>query len=254
MTDCASLRAQAAGLVALPEDDPQRGEAMAHARGCAGCARALREAERLQGLLGEAEPGRVPAEVLAKASQTILSDLRREVRRRVAASAGAACAAFALLLLVSRHRSPALEDRAIAAGLAVAAAALAAAATRWARAAIPAAVAAALAGAAFAGSSGQLGGGLGVDCVAAEIAAAGMVVGAMWLALRGGSTSPARSAVAAAAAAGALAGDAALQLTCGERSSLPHLLLFHVGGVLAAAALGALLRRRQVEGSPSGLR
>jgi hypothetical protein len=252
MIDCAHIQAEAAGLAALPPGDPERDEALAHARGCDGCARALREAERLQALLGEAEPAPVPPEVLARASRAILSDLRREARRRAASSAGAACVAFVLLTALARQRSPAPGDRALAAALAIAAVALAVAATRWARAAIPAAAAAALAGAAAAGSWGPFDGVLGLDCTAAEIAAAGAVVGAMWLALRGGSTSPARSAVAAAAAAGALAGDAALQLTCAGRGHLPHLLLFHVGGVLAAAALGGLLRRRRVEASPSG--
>jgi hypothetical protein len=250
--ECARIRAEAAGLAALPPGDPEREEATAHARGCAGCARALREAERLQALLGEAEPTPLPDEVLARASQAILSDLRREARRRVAASAAAACAAFVLLAALGRQRSAAPGDRAIAAGLALAAVALAAAATRWARAAVPAALAAALAGAVAAGSWAPLDGALGLDCAASEIAAAGLVVGAMWLALRGGSTSPARPAVAAAAAAGALAGDAALQLTCAGRGDLPHLLVFHVGGVLAAAALGGLIRRRRADASPAG--
>ncbi|HEY6001519.1 MAG TPA: hypothetical protein VIV57_01515, partial [Anaeromyxobacter sp.] len=53
------------------------------------------------------------------------------------------------------------------------------------------------------------------------------------------------SAMAAAAAAGALAGDAALQLACPARAAMPHLLAFHVGGVvLAAAAAGLAWRRR----------
>jgi hypothetical protein len=47
--------------------------------------------------------------------------------------------------------------------------------------------------------------------------------------------------VAAAAAAGALAADAALQVTCAAHTAVPHLLAFHVGGiVLAAAAAGVL--------------
>jgi hypothetical protein len=41
-----------------------------------------------------------------------------------------------------------------------------------------------------------------------------------------------------AAAAGALAGHAALHLTCPVRAATPHLLAFHAGGVLLAAALG----------------
>jgi hypothetical protein len=97
------------------------------------------------------------------------------------------------------------------------------------------------------GHPGPLAVEVGVRCLATEIASAAMVVGAAWLAIRGGTTSPARSAVAAAAAAGALAGDAALQLTCAARDAIPHLLAFHVGGVLLAVVGASLLwgaRRR----------
>src|SRR5262249_62275605 len=45
---------------------------------------------------------------------------------------------------------------------------------------------------------------------------------------------------ACVAAAGALAGQAALPLTCPRRLDLPHLFAFHVGGVALAALIGAL--------------
>ncbi len=48
-------------------------------------------------------------------------------------------------------------------------------------------------------------------------------------------------------AAGAVAGVPALQLTCLAHTSLPHLLVFHVGGVLLATAVAGsaweLIRR-----------
>jgi hypothetical protein len=49
--------------------------------------------------------------------------------------------------------------------------------------------------------------------------------------------------LAAAAAAGALAGDAALQVTCSAHGVGLHLLAFHAGGVVLAAAAASLLRR-----------
>jgi hypothetical protein len=49
--------------------------------------------------------------------------------------------------------------------------------------------------------------------------------------------------MAAAASAGALAGYAALQVTCAAHAAIPHLVAFHVGGVLLAAGGAALLWR-----------
>jgi hypothetical protein len=49
--------------------------------------------------------------------------------------------------------------------------------------------------------------------------------------------------MAAAAAAGALAGVAALQLTCGAHVAAPHVLAFHAGGVVLAAVTARLAWR-----------
>ena len=46
MTSCERIRADAAGLAALPAGDTERREAFAHARECSACARVLEEAER----------------------------------------------------------------------------------------------------------------------------------------------------------------------------------------------------------------
>ncbi len=62
------------------------------------------------------------------------------------------------------------------------------------------------------------------------------MLAAGWLALRGGTSTLTRRAAAATAAAGALAGDAALQVTCDAHGFGAHLLAFHAGGVLLAAA------------------
>jgi hypothetical protein len=52
---------------------------------------------------------------------------------------------------------------------------------------------------------------------------------------------PAPGALAQAAAAGALAGQAALHLACPGRHDVVHLWGFHVAGVAAAALVGFLL-------------
>jgi hypothetical protein len=54
---------------------------------------------------------------------------------------------------------------------------------------------------------------------------------------------PNATTFASFAAAGALAGQAALDLTCPDRSGTPHLVLFHLAGVLLAALLGAFVGR-----------
>ena len=46
---------------------------------------------------------------------------------------------------------------------------------------------------------------------------------------------------AAVAAAGALAAQAALHITCPSRTAMAHLLVFHTGGVLLAAMIGAMI-------------
>lgn len=240
MTDCDRIRADAAGLAALPGGDVERREAWAHARGCPGCARALEEAERLQAVLGVAPPPLGDGGP-ARAPGAIVSELQREARRRMLASGVAVAAAFALCVALARHRSPSRLDWALALALAASAGALGMASRRWAAAVVAVAPIAALGAAMGAGAAGALRGPLGVECIATELACAAFVVLGAWLALRRGTSSLAPGSVAAGAASGAVAGAAALQLICPAHASLPHLLAFHVGGVLlAAAAAGAV--------------
>jgi hypothetical protein len=243
MTTCERLRAEAAGLVALPPGDPEREAAFAHAAGCQGCARALRQAERLQALLAEAEPGALPPGAPARAARAIEEELVREGRRRSGWSAGMAALAAVLLLAVARHRGGSALDWCLFAGLGAAAAALAGLAARRPGAALAGALLSALAAAGLAGHAGPLEAEAGLHCVLSELVCAGAVVWAGWMALRGGTTVPARSAVAAGAATGGLAGAAALQVTCGSHGVAGHLLLFHAGGLVLAVALAALLWR-----------
>jgi hypothetical protein len=236
------VRADAPGLVALPIDDPERVAAWSHASGCAECARALREAERLQTLIAGWGPGRLPVGALERAGRDIVVDLRREARRRALASIAAVCIAVLVFVVLARNRSGSTEDWSRAAVLGGFAIFLAAFARRCPLLVVGMTMLAALAAGIVSGGT-PLAGAPGVHCLATEAASAAMVVGAVWLVIRGGTTSPARSAIAAAAAAGALAGDAALQISCGAQAEVPHLLAFHVGGVLLAAAGASLLWR-----------
>jgi predicted anti-sigma-YlaC factor YlaD len=168
------------------------------------------------------------------------STTSRGGRARTASPVLAVIAAFGLILGLASSRSSSAEDWALALALAAAAPGLAALSGRFSFGVIAAAVLAALAAALARGGEGPLVLSNGVHCLLAEIASAAAVAGAVWLARRPGRPARARHDLVAAAAAGALAADAALHVTCGAAGSLPHLLVFHVGGVVAAAA-GAML-------------
>lgn len=242
MTECERIRAEAPGLAALRADDPERIAARSHASGCAGCERALREAERLQSLLAVAEVEPLPASAFERASGEIRRQLRREAWRRLVGSIAAVSASVVVFVGIGRTRSPSPADWALAAVLWAIAVALAAAASKRPLLVTAAALLSAVAATAISAASGPLAPSTGLECLATEVLSAAVVVGAVWFAVRDGTTSPARSAIAAAAAAGALAGDAALQVTCAAHT-VPHLLAFHVGGVVLAAAGASLLWR-----------
>lgn len=82
-----------------------------------------------------------------------------------------------------------------------------------------------------------------LPCVIHELAAAALAVTALsiWHKDRS-SRSP--SSVAGVAALGALAGDASLHIACRSSNELLHVLVFHVGGVAAAAAFAAIYAAR----------
>ena len=245
MTSCDRLRRDAAGLAALPAGDPDGEEARAHARGCPGCARALLEAERLQAAMADAAaPSPFGPDAGAGASRAITSELRQEARRRALAAGVAAGVAFALCVALARHRSPAAQDwlAALALALAGLASAAGSASRRWALLAVAAAPALALALALATGEPGEVHPGIGAHCLATELACAALVVAAAWFALRRGTSSLGLRAATAAAGAGALAGLAALQLTCPAHTARPHLLSSHVAGVLLALSAAALWR------------
>ena len=157
-------------------------------------------------------------------------------------------AVLGLLLAFGRHRSQAPGDWILGALLAAAALAVAALSGRMALGVVVAGLSAALAAAVLGGSAGALAADHGVVCFSMEILSASVVGAAAWLGARGGSGAMARRAVAGGAVAGALASDAALQITCGAHDSMPHLLAFHAGGVVLVAMAALLaLRGRAVE-------
>lgn len=234
---CERLRRDAAGLATLPSGDPEREAAYLHARGCAGCAAALREGERLVALLERLPPEPAPsAALLQRAAAPVLSDLAPAAPPALVPLAAFAAAAIATVGARAHSGSP--RDWIAGAALVLGAVALAALSARGVLVAVAAVVASALFAIAG-GERGPLEPAEGLVCLATELATAAVPLLVAVALARRGRVSGAGD-LAAVAAAGALAGQAALEVTCGAGHAASHVLAFHVGGVLAAALLGAL--------------
>jgi hypothetical protein len=150
----------------------------------------------------------------------------------------AAFAAAVIATVAARSHSGSPRDWIAGAVLALAAVGLAALSPRGGGVAAAAVVVSALFAVAGRGP-GPLALDEGLMCLATELAAAAVpLLAAVALARRGRLAGAGH--LAAVAAAGALAGQAALEITCHAGHASAHLLAFHVGGVFAAALLGAL--------------
>ncbi len=193
-------------------------------------------------LLADARPVPLPAPVMARVSRLVLA-LQAGDRRRIGWSTAAVCAATLLLVVLARERSTTVRDWILATVLFFAAAGLVVL-TRRVSLSIAAGVS---------GRAGSIEWALGWHCVALESASACAVMGAGWLAMRRRFFTIGQGSVIGTEAAGALAGDAALHLTCRAHASLPHLPLFHLGGIVLAAMLArAIWRTRSALKPASG--
>ncbi len=254
MSACDELRPQAALVASLPAGDPQRENFLLHASTCEGCTQALRAGERLLRLI-EASPLPGPsAAALHLASVPILAELRAAKPARAKARIGgvpvwlvqaaAVIPGFLVPIWMGQH----LEWDGIAAALlALVAASLLAATAGTLRAGALVVLAAA---AAFAFAAGGVPGvpAAGVqihwaelECTVSELLAAALPLGAAAVVF-GRNSSP--GALAQAAAAGALAGQAALHIACPGRHDAVHLWGFHLAGVAAAALIGYAVEGR----------
>jgi hypothetical protein len=241
---CDRIAADLPGLAALPPDDPERAAAETHARDCPHCGPAFAEADHLMRALDAAAPLPAPSpRALLHAAAPILSDLapaaeRGGSARRALVPAAAAIAAWALPLAVARR--PVAGGRGLGISLALAfVAALAAAATVSSGGVLAGALP--VLSAVFslnAGNGPAFEAGLGIHCALTELAvAAGAALVTLLATRRHAGTGERETLLVAAAGGGALAGQAALHLTCPAASELPHLLLFHTGALLLAVVL-----------------
>jgi hypothetical protein len=254
---CAAVRGSAAGLASLPEDDEDRLEAFAHARSCRECARALAEGEQMLALLdGLPAPPSPAPELLQRVAREIHLELEAERAipaeraaaaarapwpRRPIAAAAALVVVLAFVALVVRyyHRPIAMTTWLQALVVVALAAGGAALATLSRSAWVPAGILGVSIG--FALVRGGPGGIGAHDCTVLELMASGMTLVPLGILValrrvRGGA-----STLAAMSGAGALAGQAALDVLCIGRGWMSHLLVFHAGGVLVALVAGATL-------------
>jgi hypothetical protein len=228
---------RAALIVSLPEGDPERVEALEHAKECAPCRRALSEGEQLMGLIETArEPLELPPATAERVTSLIETDMKRQPIREAAWPAALVVVVFVLELALARHLRS--DPRAFGGALTVAALAVALAYLN--RGKLPVVLVAIGVSAAFAltmTSTSALAPGVGVECMLLELFAASLP----WIAFRQiAGPWRTRSASSVVAAAGALSGHAALHLTCPVAHADAHLFVFHFGGVVLAAILGAL--------------
>ena len=251
-----------AGLAALPERDTERQRAEAHARSCARCGPVWREAVETMSMLGALEELEPPSHAaLSRARAAVLAELRAEPTPELsepraappaispAVAGGAAIATLLLAVgvaLLHGALPPIEESGAVLAAMVLASLLVGSSALARGRLAVLA-LALAVIGSITAASieahdSAQIAIGGGA-CMLIELAtAAGPLALTAWaFARRRVEASPA--VLAAVAAAGALAAQLALTITCEHPPTVAHLGLFHVGGVLLAALLASALSR-----------
>ena len=241
----------AVGLAMLARDDGERVAAFAHAAGCAECAAELAKGEKLRALLEAAPaPEPPPPAVLARVAAELRAEAARADRRVGRAVAVAIVLAWIVLLVFAQHRAEGATVWLGAAVVGLGAVVAALAGVRLGgRIALAAAGASALF-ALFAGTGADVGLERGMPCMGSELFAGFVALGVAWAirSRQGELVGP--GFLGAVAAAGALAGQAALNVTCHVRDALPHLLVFHTGGVIVAAligaALGAVQAKRQI--------
>lgn len=256
MPSCKEITELAASYAedALDRDSRQRFDA--HVATCPGCRTWLSQLAITTSAIRRLPPPALPAELQDQllrrfdawsagraAEGAPVTTVSAAARGRYAWEAlVAVVGVVALLAGMARNPSRAVADWVVSMGLAAGAIALALLARRLTFRFAVAAVSAALVAAAIRGGPGQLELAEGLECLAIEVVAAGGVAGSAWLARR---RSPRAVPLGPWAVAGALAGAAALQVACRAHTALPHLIVFHAGGVLlvAAAALVWSLRR-----------
>lgn len=230
---------QATLLIAMGDAEPGYAEAIAHAATCAECAAALDEARADLGLLALVPPPPPPAPAVMRKLEADIEALLPPPGR-VSLTRGASVVGAGLVFVaIAKKRvldGPSLALTAAALAIAVTCVALRKTRGPWRLAAL---VATSVVLATVASRTDGWAPMVGIKCVAIELVGAALPFAAAMVARRRWGVPLSSLEGAVVAAAGALAGHAALHLTCPVRDAAPHLFAFHVGGVILALALGA---------------
>jgi hypothetical protein len=236
--------ARAVEIALLERTSTERAAAEAHITTCPSCARALADAVELTALLGELPPHPPAAPHLAVRVKAAIARDDAVSRAGWKAATLAVPVVWGVFVAIAKHRLSeprAWLESAVALGVALLSALLARGGKS--RAATAGAVASSALLVLVAAAGGALFARLGVKCLAIELLCAALPFGCLAYAYVWRRASAAPLELAALAASGALAGHAALHLSCTAQTDTPHLLVFHFGAVLVAAALAALAAR-----------
>jgi hypothetical protein len=242
-------------LVALPSGDAEREAAFDHARTCHDCTRQLEDARAVLAVLDDLPPlPRPTAAVLRRVERSVLSELSATSATSATSPArplAALVVAWIVFATLARQHAHAplvwaesLATLGVAAGGVVVL-------PRLREKAVVVLCAASAALVLLAHEGDALGVMLGLKCVATELLAAALPYAAVAHAAIKRHVAADPVVFGGIAAAGALAGDAALHVACPMRAATTHLLLFHFGAVLLAAMLGALGAARVTERATS---
>ncbi len=237
---------RAAFVAALPQEDPERKDAEEHTRSCASCKHALDEGLRLVALLEEALPLPPPTpEALARAAKLIEVETSHERRARSTLkwAVGAGVVGSWVFQLACGIGTPIdFAPGTVAVSLTVVALTVAIVLFLRSRRELAVGALVAMSGLLVyvAQAVPGLEPGFGIHCTLYELTAAAIPwVVAMVASRRAGVVLDGWN-LGAVAAGGALASQAAQHMTCPVAHADAHLLVFHLGGVVLAAMLGAL--------------
>ena len=199
------VKDDAAGIAALPPEDPERVRAFEHAATCPDCTEALARGMRLMAMLDAAPAFEAPsASVLARTLAMIAEE--PEPRRTVVRTKATSVASSRLLALAAVVLSGlfAFVDA----------------------------------------SAGGLVMRVGVECLGIELLVGAVPLAVIGRGILNGKVPPAGPTIVALTAWSALGAQAYLHFRCPAAHEPPHLAVFHFGGVLLATAIAAVVSGR----------
>ena len=237
----------AAFVAALSIDDPERVEALLHAAACEPCRLALRDGTRLLSQIDTLPAAQPSSGALARVASAVQSEIDKKAGTaallRALALGAAAVVAWGALLLTAPRRADSAVAWFTSAALGILAlfmiSVFASARSTWRVLALTSLSAAV---ATWAGVTNGWDPELGMQCMLSEFFGSLLLLATAYVsARRGGIWNPPTAVTAACG--GAVAGQAALHVTCPAMFHQPHLLAFHTGGVVLAALLGSAATR-----------